>query len=137
MSESEKRELDRIRDQEVHPACKYENLPSEVQTYISRLELENYDYKQHSAASMMMLGILFGSSILLSAYFGFNITPATSIWRYLVGVGFILACIVLFRREWKRNADAFLPKDDEAPSTVDEQLKQEWELAYIVRIRRR
>jgi len=136
MSESEKRKLDRIRDQDVHPAFKYENLPSEVQTYISRLRVENYDHKQNSAASMMMVGVLFGSSILLSAYFGFNVTPATSIWRYLVGVGIIVACIVFFRREWSRNADAFLPKDDEAPSSVNEQLKQEWELDYLVRIRR-
>ena len=51
MTEAQKRELDSFRAQEPHPAADYDSLPTEVQHYINRLEVEIYDNKQRQIAA--------------------------------------------------------------------------------------
>jgi hypothetical protein len=43
LTEAEKRQLDALRMQAPHPAARYEDLPEEVQSYISGLAIEAYD----------------------------------------------------------------------------------------------
>jgi hypothetical protein len=55
LTEEEKRILDSFRMKEPHPAARYWQLPEEVQSYISRLQIELYDKKQDGAAGKALV----------------------------------------------------------------------------------
>lgn len=68
LTEEEKRHLDSFRLEENHPAVAFENLPEEVQGYLSELELAVYDAKQEGVATkaFMLTGI--GALMAFLAY---------------------------------------------------------------------
>ncbi|NEJ83381.1 hypothetical protein GR268_43720 [Rhizobium leguminosarum] len=132
LTEAQKRQLDSFRTQDRHPAASYSDLPDEVQSYISRLELENYDFKQGKAAGATLVGSAFGALMLGASYFGVNIPPANSIWSYVIAILFLIVPWFHYSWQWKRNADEFQPRG--GPRPVDEHIKQEWELAYLERL---
>lgn len=131
MTEANKRRLDAIRSQPVHPAASYEDLPDEAQQYIARLELEVYDAKQHTIITQTVLAVALGVAIVAVSYFGVSIEPTESPWPYLFAAGLIATAIFSLRREFNRNADEFIPRSPNAPTSTNEQLKMEWELSYV------
>jgi hypothetical protein len=139
LTEEEKRHLESFRSGDRHPAATYEDLPDEVQTYISELELALYDRKQESAVTKAMVFSLFGAFAIYSAYRDVAWLGPTV--GYLIGAGLIVIGWVNYRREWKRNADALWIENNDAPgvpfSRAQEALQQNWEIAEIGRFRRR
>jgi hypothetical protein len=135
MTEANKRKLDVFRDQDVHPSARFEDLPPEAQGYISRLEIENYDFKQGQAASHMLVGVVLGIAVLLASYFGIDRAPATTWWPYLGGITLIILSVVAYRRQWSKTAEEFVPRNPDSPTSTDEQLRQEWELEHLSRLR--
>ncbi|MBY3220908.1 hypothetical protein [Rhizobium laguerreae] len=133
VSEAEKRQLDAFRTQERHPAASYQDLPEEVQSYISRLELENYDFKQEKAANGSLFVSVLGATILGVNYFGVHIQPAASIWPYAFGLLLLLAPWFVSSREWQRNADELHPRRHGGPNMTDENIRKEWELDFLTR----
>jgi hypothetical protein len=136
LSEEEKRALDSFRMKEPHPSARYEQLPEEVQSYISRLEMELYDKKQEGAADKAL--VLTGVAAL-SVWFGYMGYGKTSpLFSYLLGAALLVAAWVRYRWEWNKNADALFPKGKGAPADItDEELRYEWELENIVRHKNR
>jgi hypothetical protein len=122
--------------QERHPAATSGDLPEEVRSYISRLELENYDFRQDQAVHGPMIAALLGAVTLSVSYFGVNIQPTDSIWPYFLGLALLIAPWFLYSREWKRNADALFPQRHGGPNMTDENIKKEWELEYLTAARR-
>ena len=49
------RQLDAFRTQPKHPAATFDDLPEEVQTYLSGIQLELYDKKQEAAANRALI----------------------------------------------------------------------------------
>lgn len=131
VSEAQKRQLDAFRMQERHPAASYQDLPEEVQSYISRLELENYDFKQEKAANRPILASLLGAAILGVNYFGVFVQPSGSIWPYAIGLLLLIAPWFVYGREWQRNADELHPRRRGGPNMSDENIRKEWELDYL------
>ncbi|WP_139793307.1 hypothetical protein [Ensifer aridi] len=129
LTEAEKRQLDAFRMQEQHPSARYIDLPNEVQSYISAVQIELYDLKQSGAASRAMLATALGAAVLYASYFG--IGPTESHWPYLAGLALLIAPWFFYRSEWRRNADEFLPRDPSAPTSTDELIKREWELDFM------
>lgn len=128
LTEAEKRQLDAFRMKEPHPAADFSDLPEEVQSYISRIEMAHYDLKQEGAAAKSLALTVVGAVVLYVSYYG--VPPATSIWPYVAGALLVIIPWFYYKVEWNRNAEEFLPTD--GPSPTDEQIKYEWELAYIV-----
>lgn len=133
VSEVEKRKLDAFRMLDRHPAASYQDLPEEVQTYISRLTVEIYNFKQENAVSGPLLAGALGAAILGVSYFGVHFQPTESIWPYAFGLLLLIVPWFVYRREWQRNADEFLPRD--GPNRIDESIKEEWELDYLFTLR--
>ncbi|WP_312609106.1 hypothetical protein [Agrobacterium pusense] len=132
VSEAQKRQLDAFRMQERHPAASCQDLPEEVRSYISQIEIENYDFKQEKGASGPMLAGLIGVAILGVSYFGVDIQPTASIWPYAFGLLLLIVPWFIYGREWQRNADEFLLSG--GPNMTDENIKKEWELDYLTRL---
>lgn len=132
LSEEEKRALDSFRFEERHPATSYEDLPEDVQKYISRIELELYDKKQEIAA---------GKAFTLTGIAAFLIYLIYIDNAYYSPVAYVFSAAIVFfawlnyRREWNKNANELFPKEDGAPSHIDEGIQSEWEQDYIVRLR--
>jgi hypothetical protein len=135
VSEADKSRLDAFRTEERHPAASYQDLPDEVQSYISRLEVENYDYKQGRAANGPLVGTVLGGVILAINYFGVHISPSESIWPYAFGLFILIAPWIVYRKEWQRNADELFPTQQGEPSQSDENIRKEWELDFLARNR--
>lgn len=133
VSEAEKRQLDAFRTQGRHPAASYQDLPAEVQSYISGIVIENYDFKQDRAFRGPMLASLLGAGILGVNYFGIHIQPTASIWPYAFGLLLLIASWVAYAREWQRNADELRPRRHGGPNMFDENIRKEWELEYLTR----
>jgi hypothetical protein len=134
LKEAEKRQLDGFRMQERHPAATEDDLPEEVQAYISTLEREIYDAKQDKAIERTIVLTIVSGAILYLSYYGHPRTE--SIWPYAFGLALIVVAWFIYRIEWNKNAEEFLPSDPQAPTTTDERIKQEWESIYIVNRRR-
>ncbi|ANL74282.1 hypothetical protein AMC83_PA00055 (plasmid) [Rhizobium phaseoli] len=132
MTEGEKRQLDSFRMRERHPAASYLDLPEEVQSYIIRIELENYDLKQGNAASGALFLSGVGAAMLCVNYFGVHVQPAESFWSYAVALFFLIVPWFRHSWQWKRNANEFRPRG--VPIPTDEHIKQEWELDYLTRL---
>ncbi|CAN7257493.1 hypothetical protein LJR098_001055 [Rhizobium sp. LjRoot98] len=131
LTEAQKRKLDAFRMAPSHPAATFDDLPEEVQSYISSLQIELYDKKQESLASRTFGVSAVGLAWLCISYFGF---PVPTIWTYIFGAVLLAAPWVIYPLEWKRNADEFLPKrvEPDALSATNENIRTEWELNYIV-----
>src|SRR5258706_9620392 len=131
LTESVKRELDTFRSQEKHPAVRYKDLPEEAQHYISRLELEVYDDKQQRLAGSCLLVSAIGLGSIILMYLGYHEATA---WKYLGGLILLILPWPIYVREWRKNAENFLPRD--APNLpTDEALRVEWEIEYLARRR--
>ncbi|MET3523739.1 hypothetical protein [Mesorhizobium abyssinicae] len=117
--------------QDRHPAARYEDLPEEVQNYISNLQLEVYDLKQQEAVTGAPIQSAVGAAILCIAYFG--VQPASTIWPYAFGLFVLIVPWFRYRRIWKRNAEEFLPRDRDARNPTRDGIIREWELEYLYR----
>ena len=120
LTEAEKGELDAFRMQAHHPASEPE-LPEHVELCITGLQLDVYDLKQERAAVRAFTTTLVGAAILYIAHFGAG--PSNSIWSYLGGLALMILPWIVYRSEWRKNADANL--------FVSEAILMEWELQYI------
>ena len=124
LTEAEKLQLDGFRALSKHPATQYENLPEEVQDYISKIEIELYDAKQAAAAGGMFAGAGAGVALLWLCYFGY--APAVTLWDYAISAMVIVASLVWYRWKWGKNSTAL------SALSADEKLKMEWELNHVV-----
>jgi hypothetical protein len=135
LTEEEKRQLDAFRMQPTHPAARLDDLPEEVRNYIGRIELELYDKKQDGAASRAMFYSAIGAALHFLIYTGFFGAP--TVWSYAAGVLLLVVPWFIYRYEWKKNAEEFLPSDrsDRPCGVTDEGIRREWELEYLTRNR--
>ena len=134
LTEGEKKELDAFRLQDKHPAALYEDLPEEVQSYISNLDLQVYDLKQDEAVTKSFFASAVGAIIIFLTYKG--LTYGAEIFGYVFGVLLLTVPWFIYRRRFKKNADEHFPDYEVAPSPIDEGIRQEWELNYITGRRR-
>jgi hypothetical protein len=135
LTETEKRQLDALRMQDKHPSTSHSDLPEEVRSYIGLLEMQLYDSKQDKAAGKAFGLSAFGIALLYVNHFG---VPASgSLFSYAMGLFFVIAPWLFYKREWRKNADEFIPRDPRAPTSTDEMIRQEWETAYITEHLRR
>jgi hypothetical protein len=133
MTEAQKRELDAFRMQPKHPAARYEDLPDEVQAHIARLEVENYDRKQELAAAPAFACSAIGVALVCLHNFG---APSLStLWTWVAALGLVIVPWFVYRREWRKNADEFMPDylSQGRDSPANEALKREWEVSHVSR----
>jgi hypothetical protein len=133
LTEAEKRQLDAFRMQPKHPAACEEDLPEEVREYIGRIELELYDKKQDEAAGYAVFWSVLGAVLLFLIYKGV-FGPSTP-WSYAAAVFAMVVPWLVYRYQWKKNAEEFLPKVEPRINVTDEEFRKEWELNHIVRNR--
>ncbi|HME86356.1 MAG TPA: hypothetical protein VKG91_17875 [Roseiarcus sp.] len=105
-----------------HPAYQYGDLPEHVESYIARLEIEAHDLRQERVAARVFATTLVGAAILYVTHFG--VGPSDSIWGYLLGLALIILPWIVYRSEWRKNADAF---------SAYEGILMEWELDYVTK----
>jgi len=137
LTEEEKRHLDSFRLEENHPAVAFENLPEEVQGYLSELELAVYDAKQEGVATkaFMLTGI--GALMAFLAYRELGWLP--SLVGYVIGGAIIAFAWINYSREWKKNAGGLWinQKGRGVPfSRTEEKLQEYWELDEIGHFRK-
>ena len=132
LTEAQKRELDSFRAQDTHPASNYDGLPTEVQNYIGRLELEIYDQKQEKIAAAALVVMALGLLTLYLTYFG---APEPTAWRYVSGALCLVVPWFVYSYYWKKNAEAFMPTEPYAAFPTDEGRRFEWEIEYLSRRR--
>jgi hypothetical protein len=128
LTEAEKRQLDVFRTQPEHPATLSDELPTEVQNYINRIELELYDAKQSEAAGYWLSATVFAIALMAMNYH--ERFPSSDSY-YVAGAALILFSWFWYGRVWKRNAEDFIPSDEAAPNRTDEAIRREWELDYV------
>jgi len=129
MTEAEKRQLDAFRAQPKHPAMRMEDLPDEVKNYISKIELELYDSKQDHAVGQALFVSLIGAALLALHYTDrLTATP----WSYIFDVLLLVSPWFFYRYQWRKNAEEFIPSRKDFPNPIDEAIRTEWELEYIV-----
>src|SRR5262249_31539375 len=102
----------------------YEDLPDEVQMYISKIQIELYDKIQETLVGRCFLVSAIGAFLLLN-HFGWFSPKYDSIDVLVFGAVSLLAPWVYYPIKWKKNAAQFMGATDEAIQT-------EWELDYIV-----
>jgi hypothetical protein len=128
LTEDEKRELDSFRLREKngqkHPAAGYDELPNEVQMYISKLQIERYDHIQELLVGRCFLVSGVGALLLLN-HFGWFPLKYDSTEVLVCGAVLLLAPWFYYPIKWRKNADKF---SEESP----EGIRTEWELEYIV-----
>ena len=138
LTEEEKRHLDSFRLEEKHPAVAVEDLPEEVQGYLSELELAVYDKEQDGAATKAwgMTGI--GAFMSFMAYH--ELGWPSPLLGYALGGASIVFAWINYSREWKKNADGlWMGKEGKGVpfSRTEEKLQMYWELDEIMRFKRR
>jgi hypothetical protein len=133
LTEVEKRQLDAFRAQPTHPATLSSDLPEEVQRYITRVELELYDAKQEMAAGRAFFWSTIGALLLMLGFAG--VTPST-IWLFEGGALLLVVPWIVYAHEWKTNAEKFLPSDPDIPNPIDEAIRYEWEINYLLNLDR-
>jgi hypothetical protein len=129
LTEDEKRELDSFRyraehEGVAHPAASFSDLPEEVGSYISKLEIELYDKIQEQLVGRCFLLSGLGAFLLLN-YFGWFTLNYHSAERLLFGAVLLLVPWVYYPIKWRKNADQHLGEADEA-------IREQWELNHIV-----
>lgn len=129
LTEEEKRELDSFRwlaqqPEGKHPSAEYSELPEEVQSYISKLQIELHDER----GTLLMGRVLFSCIIgvyLVASYFGWRpYNNEGSLWSLCFGIFLIVIPWVYYFREERKL------RNDLLNST--EKIRAEWELDYIV-----
>lgn len=138
LSEEEKRHLDGFRLQDKHPAAAYEDLPSEVQSYIVELELKVYDSLQDAEAGRAFVGTGVAAFIVFAAYH--NLIWADPVVGYAIGAAVFGFSWLWYWRQWKRNAEALWIKGEAKGvpfSRTQEMLQFHWEIEEIERHRMR
>ena len=128
LTENEKRQLDSFRMRREHPAASYDTLPGEVKVYIGELTLEIYDTKQERLR--VACSVVSGASAFFLARYAFGYAEG-SLFEYSLSLGMLIFPWIYYRIKWRKNADEYLPPG-EAVFTVNEALRKNWELAYIV-----
>jgi hypothetical protein len=123
LTEAEKRKLDAFRMQPKHPAARNEDLPEEVQSYINRLEMEIYDFKQDKTAAQAFGLSLFGCASLYLSYYG--LPSSSSPWPYAGGLLLLVIPWFVYAYQWRKNAKAF-----RGVLATDEAIRFEWELDH-------
>ena len=137
LAEVEKRHLDSIRSEERHPAAACHDLPDEVQSYISEIELALYDKKQDALAggAFGLTGV--GAFLIFVAYHDLAWIGPTA--GYVLGAGVIVFAWVNYARAWKKNAGELWIRD-EGPgvpfSRTQEAIQRYWEIEEISRFRK-
>ena len=137
LSEEEKRHLDSFRLEEKHPAAAIEDLPEEVQGYLSELELAVYDAKQEGVATKAFVLTGIGALVIFLAYRELGwLSPLIG---YVTGGAIIAFAWVNYSGEWKKNAEGLWIKQKGRGipfSRTEEKLQEYWELDEIGRFRR-
>lgn len=128
LTEDQKALLDGFRKLERHPAASRSSLPDEVQRYINILEMEVYDAKQSRLAGQCIVAVVAGVWLLLDLYIDL-VTP--SVWTYVLIAFLIVGAPIVYRFQFRRNADAFVPTDNF--DATDEAIRAEWEISYLAR----
>jgi hypothetical protein len=134
LTEDEKRELDLFRlrekrDEERHPAATFEDIPEEVQSYISKIEIELYDAIQERLAARCFVITAIGG-FYLATYLGWISRKYDELDAFL-GVFLLIAPWIYYVWKWKRNADEF--RDEWG----NEGIRTEWELEHMVQTRKK
>ena len=87
--------------------------------------------KQEALVPPTLFASGLGGFFLVRYIFGHD---ESSFFNYFWSISLLILPWIFYAKKWRKNADEFLPKD--APSPIDEALRSEWELAYIVGKRR-
>lgn len=129
LTEDEKRELDSFRyraehEGVAHPAASFSDLPEEVGSYISKLEVELYNKSQESLVASCLLISAAGAFLLLN-YFGWFTPDYHSAETLLFGAALLLVPWVYYPIKWRKNAEQHLGEADEA-------IRTQWESNYII-----
>ena len=121
LTETEKRELNSFRHRESeggeHPSTSYADLPEDVQSYLSKIQIEHYDLIQERLAGRVLLVSGCGA-FLLANYFGW--IPADtqhSGWALAYGAVLLVAPWVYYPIKWRKNADKF--SEEQSPKAFD------------------
>jgi hypothetical protein len=101
-------------------------LPEEVQSYISKIEIEFYDQIQGSLAVSCMLVSVFGLVLILNYFDWMPFRPQSTI-ALVLGAVFLCWPWVHYYFKWKRNADQYLDLH-----RAGEGIRSEWEVNYVV-----
>ena len=132
LTEGEKRELDSFRfrereNDEKHPAATFDDIPEEVQSYISKIEIALYDAIQERLVGRCFLVSGLGA-LFLANYFGWiSLTHGEhDAFELGSGIFFLVAPWVYYYFKWKKNADEFFSE------WGSEGIRAEWELDHIV-----
>ena len=131
LTENEKRELDSLRwlsqqPEGKHPATEYSDLPEEVQSYISKLEVELHDERGAILIGRVLLAFGIGIFIVAS-HFGWSIRIARdSTISLLSGLFLIVVPWIFYFREEKKLRNEF------RAGGASERIRTEWELDYVV-----
>ncbi len=133
ITEQEKRVLDSYRTKADHPATNYEELPDEVQLYISRIEIELHDKKKEIAVGIWLLAIIFPSFFVYQAFKG-NLDNPT--YSYLFAAAFFFYGLYRGWRDWKNADEELFPTAKNAPSPTLEGIRQEWEILHLAHLKR-
>jgi len=129
LTEEEKRELDSYRWMAQqpggkHPAAEYGDLAAEVQSYISKLEIELYDKVQGEPVfAALLLNAVFGFYLL--NYLGWIAPKYDSDWLAVLSVLMLLIPWVYYAVRFRRNADKFWRK------AGSEGIRFEWEVDHV------
>jgi hypothetical protein len=133
LTEAEKRQLDAFRMQPKHPAADLDDLPEEVRLYIIGIDVELDELKQALAFGRCLVLSGIGAAQLYLNYKG--CVGAPTIWSYALWALVLVLPWFLYSKEWHKNAEAFLPSDH-SHRPINEAIRQEWELEYVVRARK-
>ena len=125
LTETEKRKFDSMRMRPKHPAASWDDLPEEVQNYLSMTDLELYDMKQEKAVSKAMFLTAIGAVLTYLNYVGFFGVPVPW-WRYAACALFLAVPWLIYRHEWNKNAEALHP----GYNRIEEGIREQWELHY-------
>jgi hypothetical protein len=126
LSEEEKRELDSIRwpaEPRPHPAAKFQDLPEEVQEYISHLELEVEGSKSFPPLIAIIAGI---SLIIYCALSALDVVQYSDMFPSIIKLSLVsFAWIGIGILEYRKVQKIWGEKDTDAQFMVN------WELDYI------
>lgn len=129
IKESHKRKLDAFREQVNHPSTRYDDIPEDVQRYISSLEIQLYDYKQQKAFNGAAAVSFAGICILALLYFGFNNSSDT--WRYYLAATLVFIPWFVYGSKSKKISQEFFSSNDISLSNTEEKIREEWELNHL------
>ena len=131
LTEDEKRELDALRWSAQqpggkHPAAEYSDLPEEVQSYISKLEIELHDER----GTVLMGRVLVASGIgafIVASYFGRSVPSNHGSTLSLLG-GLVFVVFAWFYYFWEEKK----LRNEFWAGGASERIRSEWELEYVV-----